>query len=393
MQVFNSKSEKKIRCIQLKMFKHPIMLASILFLYLVRSEIKLTCPSGKHWNLRARSFCLSVEQYTCLLDYVNNVYKESCNGPKIEPPGDKTVVNSGNFDTESCQMKGFQPFSFVTTQGNNCIYKKTMCNEEGQLIFNNGTNVNDRKCRCDYTKNFSFVSTKRVDMCSCDPSNEDCSCSIKLCSEGQILTPDYQCVKIEDSYGKFVCKDIEIQSSQSNGEKHNETKRTHSNQSDKQNRKNIALIVCSAGIIVAGTCFLYVVLISPTHETVDIFGTETAVKHNVKNNFESIVFDKDQNTKTEENNSRYRIHEAKLESYKNQPFEYKILKDLIKDGTIETYDFPENKTKLDTAQSEEDKALQTIFEKYKNEYIICRRKVEQNHATVKHNNELASVTF
>lgn len=112
--------------------------------------------------------------------------------------GDKTVVNSGNFDTESCQMKRFQPFSFVTSQGNNCIYKKTICNEEGQQIYSNGTSVNDRKCRCDYTKNYSFVSTNRVDMCSCNPTNEDCSCCIKLCSVGQILTPG-------KNYVQYMC--------------------------------------------------------------------------------------------------------------------------------------------------------------------------------------------
>ncbi|CAC5426454.1 unnamed protein product [Mytilus coruscus] len=259
------------------------------------TDIKVKCPSGNHWFLRAKSFCLSVEQYTCLLDFVNNVDKENCNGPKTEPPGDKTVVNSGNFDTESCSLDRFQLFSFFTSQGNNCVYKKTMCNEEWQLIYSNGTSVNDRKCRCDYTKNFSFVSTKRVDMCSCDPTNEDCSCCFKLCSVGQILTP-----------GKI----------------------------------------------------------------------------NVKIYYEFSVFAQDQNTKTEEYKSKYRIHKAKLESYKNQPYEFRVLKDLIEDGTIETYDFPENTIKLNTAQSEEERALQNLFEKYKSEYIICRRKVEQNHATV-----------
>lgn len=104
-------------------------------------------------------------------------------------PGDKTVINSGNFDTESCLLERFQPFSFSTSQANNCIYKKSMCTEEGQLIFNNGTSRDDRQCWCDYTKNFNFVSTKRVNMCSCDPKNEDCSCYKKMCSIGQILTP------------------------------------------------------------------------------------------------------------------------------------------------------------------------------------------------------------
>ncbi|XP_052075431.1 uncharacterized protein LOC127712866 [Mytilus californianus] len=342
-------------CTELKMCKQIIMLASTMFLLLVKSEIKVKCPSGKHWNLRAKSFCSSVEQYTCLLDYVNNVDKESCNGPKTEPPGDKTVVNSGNFDTESCLMERFQPFSFFTSQGNNCIYKKTMCIEEGQLIYSNGTSVYDRKCRCDYTNNFSFVSKKRVDMCSCDPTNEDCSCFIKLCSVGQILTPDYQCVKIEDSYGKFVCKDIEIQSSQTKAEKRNRTIRTNANQLDVQNGKSIeVLIVCSAGIIVIGILCLFV--IPPIQDTIEMDNT-------------------DQNTKTKEYKSKYRIHKAKLESYKNKPYEFTVLKDLTEDGTIEIYDSPESTTY--TAHTEEEKAIQKLFEEYKSDYIIRRREVEQ----------------
>lgn len=64
-----------------------------------------------------------------------------------------------------------------------------MCSEEGQLVYNNGTSVYNRKCACDYRNNFSFVSTKRIDMCFCDPTNEDCSCHIKLCDKGHILTP------------------------------------------------------------------------------------------------------------------------------------------------------------------------------------------------------------
>ncbi|CAC5426462.1 unnamed protein product [Mytilus coruscus] len=143
---------------------------------------------------------------------------------------DKTVVNSGNFDTVSCSLERFQPFSFSTSQGNDCIYKKAICSEKGQLIYSNGTSRYDRKCRCEYTKNFSFVSTKRVDMCSCDPTTEDCSCYIKRCSKGHILTPDYQCVKIEDSYGKFVCEDIGITPGKSKVGRRYEAKRTKTNE-------------------------------------------------------------------------------------------------------------------------------------------------------------------
>lgn len=55
------------------------------------------------------------------------------------------MINSENFDTESCLLERFQPFSFSTSQANNCINKKSMCSEEGQLIFNNGTSREDRQ--------------------------------------------------------------------------------------------------------------------------------------------------------------------------------------------------------------------------------------------------------
>lgn len=51
------------------------------------TQIEFKCPSGKHWYFRAKSFCSSVEQYTCLLDYIHNTDTENCNGPKTGPPG------------------------------------------------------------------------------------------------------------------------------------------------------------------------------------------------------------------------------------------------------------------------------------------------------------------
>ncbi|VDI72733.1 Hypothetical predicted protein [Mytilus galloprovincialis] len=84
---------------------------------------------------------------------------------------------------------------------------------------------------------------------------------------------------------------------------------------------------------------------------------------------------------TEEDRSKYRIHKAVVESYNSRPYEFTVLKDLIGDGTIEIYDYPENTTEY-TLQIEEERVLQNLFEEYKSEYIICRREVEQNHATV-----------
>ncbi|CAG2185200.1 unnamed protein product [Mytilus edulis] len=176
----------------------------------IQANYHVKCPSEQLWNLRAQSICPSVEKYTCLLDSVKNTYKESCNGPRNEPPGEKTVVNSGNFDSKPCHPDLYQPFSFSSTAGSDCIFTKTICSEVGQVIKSVGSRKNDRECRCDYSRNFSFLSTKRKSLCSCDPTKEDCSCFIKPCGQEKILSPDYHCIKKEDFYGKFVCEEIDI---------------------------------------------------------------------------------------------------------------------------------------------------------------------------------------
>lgn len=103
--------------------------------------------------------------------------------------GDKTVVNSGNFDTKPCTQDRFQPFSFSTSQGNDCIFKKSICSDDGQIVYGIGSRRNDRECRCDYTKSFKFLSTSRKHRCSCDPTEEDCSCFMKSCGPGEVLSP------------------------------------------------------------------------------------------------------------------------------------------------------------------------------------------------------------
>jgi hypothetical protein len=44
----------------------------------------------------------------------------------------------------------------------------------------------DRRCRCDYTRNYDFVS-RPCRQCHCAPSEEDCSCYIRSCPSGYIL--------------------------------------------------------------------------------------------------------------------------------------------------------------------------------------------------------------
>lgn len=98
------------------------------------------------------------------------------------------MVNSGNFDTKPCPPNRFQPFPFVTSQGSDCIFKKTICSDEGHIVYSNENSRNDRTCRCDYTRSFSFLSPSRKNRCSCDPTIEDCSCFMKHCGKGEILS-------------------------------------------------------------------------------------------------------------------------------------------------------------------------------------------------------------
>ncbi|XP_052093298.1 uncharacterized protein LOC127729497 [Mytilus californianus] len=89
-----------------------------------------------------------------------------------------------------------------------------MCNNEGQVVYNNGSVQSNRRCRCDHTKGYSFVkSTKspRNDVCSCNPTFQDCSCYLTRCRKGYILSPDYYCIMIDKySNQRFRCKEVPV---------------------------------------------------------------------------------------------------------------------------------------------------------------------------------------
>lgn len=96
-----------------------------------------------------------------------------------------------------CSSKRYQPFKFRTDGNSDCAYKKSFCQEEGMIIYNNGSATLDTQCRCDHTKGYAFVSMTRQN-CFCIPSQEDCSCYKKACesktklSSGKILIFDFQ---------------------------------------------------------------------------------------------------------------------------------------------------------------------------------------------------------
>ncbi|XP_052076733.1 serine/threonine-protein phosphatase 6 regulatory ankyrin repeat subunit C-like [Mytilus californianus] len=178
----------------------------LMFLALNLSKaFELKCPSSKQWLLRASSRCLIADGYICLFDENRNTFGEICiNRTYVDPAGYKFVI-AGNLDRRKCASSSYQPFTFSTKGTSTCIFEKTYCSEEGQIIFNNGSSNSDRKCRCDYTRGYDFI-TKPKHSCYCVPSMEDCSCCQKHCTPGFILSPDYQCINLTSWDSQFTCE-------------------------------------------------------------------------------------------------------------------------------------------------------------------------------------------
>jgi hypothetical protein len=100
--------------------------------------------------------------------------------------GKKRLRNPG-INVEDCLNNRYQPFKITTYGNSDCVFLKSFCEEEGQVIVNNGTSSTDRSCRCDYTRGYVYV-TPPSDICSCVPSSEDCSCYLKPCANDEKMT-------------------------------------------------------------------------------------------------------------------------------------------------------------------------------------------------------------
>lgn len=116
--------------------------------------------------------------------------------------GQKLIVagsSNGTLQGADCNSEFYQPFKFLSSGSSRCVYEKSYCSGEGQVVFTNGTLENDRSCRCDYTRGYDFVNKPRH-RCYCAPSEEDCSCHLKLCQSNYILSPGMQ---VQELYCKL----------------------------------------------------------------------------------------------------------------------------------------------------------------------------------------------
>ncbi|CAG2211576.1 unnamed protein product [Mytilus edulis] len=144
---------------------------------------ELKCPAPGHWRLRARKFYCG-QSYVCLLRSPENSYRETCDGLDYSSTGSKLIFEP-YFNKAGCSSERYQPFPFSTDGNNKCVYQKSFCNEQGQIVYREGSTINDTTCRCDSSQGYIFVTTPKHN-CYCLPLEEDCSCHKIICgNEGK----------------------------------------------------------------------------------------------------------------------------------------------------------------------------------------------------------------
>ncbi|XP_052076726.1 uncharacterized protein LOC127714698 [Mytilus californianus] len=181
-----------LKPVNMRLFSpYLFVLIMLLHVHIAVALFLNSCPDKVMWNLRAQNMCGDKDKYMCLYDTNARKFRELCKDkPDFHRPGNIFVI-SGNlqyFAGRPCYSNKYQPHKWWTNGSSDCQYLKSMCNEEGQVPFNNGTTTRDRKCRCDYTNYYTFLNSSR-NRCYCDPTEEDCSCYRKTCNTDEVLTP------------------------------------------------------------------------------------------------------------------------------------------------------------------------------------------------------------
>ncbi|CAC5395810.1 PARP10_14_15 [Mytilus coruscus] len=168
------------------------MLHKVLFICVfgMCCSFKLKCPDHSQWSLRARALCPSdPSKYSCIQNEHIKGYTEDCSVAEFERGGMKIILR-GNLDAGPCSEERYQPgqMKYLTNVSSECIFSKSQCYEEGQMLYDRGSPTQDVKCRCDFTQNYDFICRQNASR-YCKPSEEDCSCFKKQC-----LSTDYSCI-------------------------------------------------------------------------------------------------------------------------------------------------------------------------------------------------------
>ncbi|VDI19488.1 Hypothetical predicted protein [Mytilus galloprovincialis] len=109
------------------------------------SSFKLKCPNHSQWSFRARAFCSSdPSKYSCIQNEHIKGYTEGCSIAQFEKGGMKIILR-GNLDAGPCSEVRYQPgqIKFLANVSSECIFSKSKCNEEGQILHDKGSPTQD----------------------------------------------------------------------------------------------------------------------------------------------------------------------------------------------------------------------------------------------------------
>ncbi|XP_071160654.1 uncharacterized protein [Mytilus edulis] len=158
-------------------------------------SIHFDCSKLQFWEREKVQCNASNPIFQCAWDIFSNQYEMKCvRKPILIRIGNRPTIQGG-LHFGPCSKDRYQPFHIVSNRTVDCWYLKNYCTEEGQVLCDNRTGGLDRTCRCDYTNGYAFVQSPKNNF-SCIPSEEDCSCFKKICSNKfHRINPEYECVE------------------------------------------------------------------------------------------------------------------------------------------------------------------------------------------------------
>ncbi|XP_061178838.1 uncharacterized protein LOC133187466 isoform X1 [Saccostrea echinata] len=163
---------------------------------------KEPCPHIQLWDARAKILCKDPSWYHCLESQVGDI-KEKCIAPKFIKAGHYPVLLIG--DTKiierRCPPSLYQPNGQMSNQFKSakCMYIKDLCRDDGEEACDDGSDVSDRMCRCDYKSGYrSFeylLSNPKMKSCY-EPRSKERGCTMFPCGKGKELNKAYQCITV-----------------------------------------------------------------------------------------------------------------------------------------------------------------------------------------------------
>lgn len=156
------------------------------------SVLVINCPK-QFRQLIAQQICLNPQTYHCLRVRNKQLqFLQTCKYSRtLVPPGEYPIQdrNSGYLNSEICPGDEFQFRHSWSNEQSRCLFKKSLCNEEGQIIYSDKNSSRDRSCACDHTNGYKFITYPK-NQNFCVPFDEDCSC--------------YRDINQEDSYSTDI---------------------------------------------------------------------------------------------------------------------------------------------------------------------------------------------